>query len=132
LDFITFHTVDFKPDFRFLSSTQPKRVIKIKGDGNCLFRCFSKWLTGDEQQHYALRSFITQDHNERHEMRSRLGVWGTSDEFFQFAKLFKVHVMVWSKFGQTMAWSKFPSPENNSKSVYLDHRFGDHFDLAAF
>jgi hypothetical protein len=76
-----------------------------------------------------LRSLITQDYNEMHEMR-RQGVWGTSDEILQFAKLFKVRAMVWLKFEQTMSWPKFPSPENNSKSVYLDHRGGDHFDIA--
>ena len=36
----------------------PNHIKYIRGDGNCLFRCFSYILTGSEEQHMAVRTAI--------------------------------------------------------------------------
>ena len=35
-----------------------RTLVKARGDGNCLFRCFSYILTGSQDQHFAVRMAI--------------------------------------------------------------------------
>ena len=43
-------------DMRTLPTNKPLRTSRIKGDGNCLFRTFSKILTGNQDDHGLLRT----------------------------------------------------------------------------
>ena len=45
------------PDME-LTDPNPRRVRRIVGDGNCLFRCFSFLVTGCEEQHMEIRDAI--------------------------------------------------------------------------
>ena len=42
-----------------LSGFEPSETDYIEGDGNCLFRCLSKLVTGSENSHLQLRSIIS-------------------------------------------------------------------------
>ena len=58
---ITFDSVSKQPSDLVgqpLSKYEPELTEKIQGDGNCLFRCLSKIITGSENSHLQLRSII--------------------------------------------------------------------------
>ena len=42
-----------------LSGFEPFETEHIEGDGNCLFRCLSKLVTGSENSHLQIRSIIS-------------------------------------------------------------------------
>jgi len=44
--------------FNLKRTTPPNKLINPKGDGNCLFRCFSLILTGIEMYHKEIREAI--------------------------------------------------------------------------
>ncbi|CAI6376359.1 unnamed protein product [Macrosiphum euphorbiae] len=38
--------------------TVPSEIKNIVGDGNCLYRSLSYWITGDEDYHFAIRQHV--------------------------------------------------------------------------
>ena len=41
-----------------LQNYSPNEIINVKGDGNCLFRCFARIVYGNEGEHNKIRSQI--------------------------------------------------------------------------
>lgn len=39
---------------------EPKKIINIIGDGNCLYRSLSYWITGTEDHHLKIRNLIAE------------------------------------------------------------------------
>lgn len=39
---------------------EPTKCVKIVGDGNCLFRCFSQWISGTQDYHLKIRRLIAE------------------------------------------------------------------------
>ena len=59
---LKFTSVCRQPDYlvgRHLRHYEPWEREEIEGDGNCLFRCFSKLISGSEESHLQLRSIIS-------------------------------------------------------------------------
>ena len=116
-------------------SIDPHVRDKIEGDGNCLFRAFSKEITGTESNHRAVRQaivkFMTHRDNAFSFCRYCCGTdesltepiksmtnyikakhlddcgWGTDREIRAFATLCQVDVCVYSDFGLHRTWLKF-------------------------
>lgn len=101
------------------SKPQESKTFKVLGDGNCLFRCFSYFVTGDEDHHAAVRHGIVDfmrkdpdlifstllgdveeylsrgvDRPATYESNSQIH-WGTDIEISAFATLCKCSVIVW-------------------------------------
>ena len=101
-----------------------RKTIPITGDGNCLFRCFSLILFGDQDQHLRVRtslvdfikknpSFFTTyclpltvpEHSQR--MANNF-VWGTHVEIFAASLYFNLPIYVAvAKADETYFWCKF-------------------------
>ena len=96
--------------------TKPKNTRRVQGDGNCLFRCFSYTLTGEERHHSEMRRAIVEhmpqlprslidaylplgiDVNE-YLSRSRMhipGVWGTEAEITTFSHLVQTNIFAYA------------------------------------
>lgn len=43
--------------------TNPKAFRRIKGDGNCFYRCVSYWITGSEDYYAIIRAKIVEVYN---------------------------------------------------------------------
>ncbi len=113
--------------------TRRVKNLPIRGDDNCLFRSLSVWLTGTESQLLAVRGILTGNSEDPNPMK-QLGVWGGTNEIFEFAKvggirwiyfylsignvmiqclfflIFKAHVMLWAAFGHRVSWARHPCP----------------------
>jgi len=127
------------------SKTQQSAAVKIyrvKGDGNCLFRALSYSITGTQDQHSIIRSYIVNhmlQSNTQHNLemlfatRNKLqstnisyqnhlcdmqqdGTWGTEQEIVAAANLFDVSVFCYCKY--------------NSKQYCIQH-FPPHFAINA-
>ena len=104
-----------------------RKMHTIEGDGNCLFRCISYYIFGDENQHLKIRSLLVEfmennpeyfsahchpasvsDHTKR--MRNNY-VWGTHCEIVAAALLFKVPIFVAIRKNNAgpYYWTKFSS-----------------------
>jgi len=114
------------------------KIWRAAGDGNCLFRSVSYCITGSQQQHGIIRSYIvnhmlnSQYHNHlevtydrrqqqhkktfnRHlEEMERNGTWGTEQEIIAAANLFDVSIISYNKYA------------NNS---YCLQHFSPHFAI---
>ncbi|CAJ0936156.1 unnamed protein product, partial [Mesorhabditis belari] len=104
------------------------RDKSIGGDGNCLFRCFSWWLTGSENEHLKIRELICtfmwtyrekfeqhlkdeEDIDSHISTMSREGEWGTDVELCAAATLFTVTIYTlleakWQLFRPLFRWSQ--------------------------
>jgi hypothetical protein len=123
----------------------------ITGDGNCLFRALSYFLTGRQTYHMILRQKIVDhvnsiEHVLRPHMNSSVdhylatsnmrnsGVWGTDIEIFAATSLFNVDIYVYSQFGNNYKWSKFSRsmldrlPVSSEMGIYLQNSTGVHYD----
>ncbi len=93
----------------------PARIVRINGDGNCLFRAFSRFVTGSETQHMSVRRAILRhmaqvahlltqslmrqtsiDAYVRETEMHKLGTWGTDVEIYTFAHLLRTCIYVYS------------------------------------
>ena len=112
-------------------SQQSRKQHTIQGDGNCLFRCFSFYIFGNEDQHFTIRSLLVQfvENNPEsftahchplsvgdHVKKMKLNyVWGSHCEILAAALLFKVSVFVALRKsdGGPYYWAKFSSRDTN-------------------
>jgi hypothetical protein len=119
-----------------LRNTRPTQIQNVQGDGACLFRCFSVAIWGNEQHHKKVRN-VLMNFMEADPLRDDLGdlnshlsnyvrrmrqakTWGTEREIMAFAELTSTPVHVYSKFGSTYKWQRFPSGYGTDEpSVYL-------------
>lgn len=132
--------------------TKPSRLLRVIGDGNCLFRCMSYVLTGSQDHQMQVRSrvcshmhsianlvltHISHDstHNYIADKKMNInGVWGTDVEVLTFANMCNVNVYTYSV--QHGSWNVYPPTFSVShfdvflESVYLRHT-GDHYDVVA-
>ena len=117
-----------------LTRPDMRKIKKITGDGNCMFRAFSRVLTGSKRQHQAVRGMIVQhmrqtevaplmlkhivdkhansdpgmDSVEKYIQKSRMhenGVWGTEIEILCFAHLIKTCIFTY--LAQDNNWSRY-------------------------
>jgi len=88
----------------------PKAVEKIKGDGNCFFRCFSYLITGKQNYHGDIRKIVCdalpvyapdfpEGSDARHikNMRNN-ATFATEVELQAVARLLGVPIFTWSRF----------------------------------
>ena len=92
---------------------QGREVDRVLGDGNCLFRAFSKAICGVEDYHLHLRKAIAEFEADNHNLFKpihetvnrtkfhthvqnikKLYTWGTSTEIIAAATLFQVEVYI--------------------------------------
>ncbi len=150
------------PSFNIQSCIEinPYKCIKIKGDGNCLFRAVSAFITGREDDHFAVRlavtNFMKASQNTNNFSSSlapnstmcnyilnkgmhKLGTWGTDVEINVVATMLQVTVNVFTSYGKSgRQWTRY-NPiftndlclEKSTTSISLYHsKACDHFDLA--
>ena len=102
-----------------LSSDPPHEMVPIRGDGNCLFRSFSHFLTAAQSDHHLVRKAVVQymhsntsvfsnvagsdDYLSRSVM-DKAGVWGTDVEVFAFASMVNTTVYVYCPVGESYQW----------------------------
>ena len=134
-----------------LGSREP-RVIRIKGDGNCLFRGLCMVVTGWETGHMKLRQLMCDHINDigpynsksssdgpayLRETRMRCdAVFGTDVELFSTAQVLSTDIYVYHRYGSNgLKWLHFPRVHgsgNWKNAIYLDNRTGNgvtgHFD----
>ena len=157
---LTFHKANgVSPGRRDMPLTRPdkRRVIRIQGDGNCMFRALSYVVAGTEDHHSSIRAVIIQHmknlgssilqhitaHRAYHSVDEYVeqtgmdkdGTWGTDIELHTFAHLTQACVFTYCV--QDSNWHRFPphsvgkgnSPTPiQAKSVYLYHT-GNHYNV---
>jgi OTU-like cysteine protease len=131
--------------------TQPRRIHKIKGDGNCYFKAISFILTGVETNHQAVRDKVVR-HMESAAIASKLqnylnenvtnylnssrmdrnGIWATDAEIISTANLLGCDITVYCKVADNLDWQRFPAQFTLSQStdacLYLDNSSGVHYN----
>ena len=99
----------------FISVLEPPRTVaRIRGDGNCFFRCLSHILTGSQAYHKYLRQAVTSytlQHNQffsefsgsQHadgyfygSRMSQMGTWATEIEIIATASMLATDICVYS------------------------------------
>lgn len=134
----------------------PSEIFSEFGDGNCLFRCLSRAVTGSSCYHEEVRELIVrhicnnakklsvllpeifQDNPRTYiakcGMRYR-GTWGSDVEIMAAAHLLKTKIFVYTIHGDTWQWVEhnldLTSPERKTftQSIYLMHTDLVHYDL---
>ena len=144
-----------------LKTYQPWRYIDIQGDGNCLFRCFSKILTGSEKHHLKLRGeicryMVTQGRNTIgwyfQQVQSTTPakylrasgmlmemIWGGDVELMALSALLKTEIFVANRFYlsedtliQEIRWSRIRACNDTySTSCIYISNFKQHFEPVA-
>lgn len=118
----------------FTPSAPPRRCRPVAGDGNCLFRTFSYWITGSEDYHLEVRqaiadelrynarqySSVTQEQDNSpidYLEESRIdqeGVWGSDVEILVAATMMRTPIAVYSAFGDRQhLWQVFEPVERS-------------------
>ena len=133
---------------------QPGRCVKVRGDGNCFFRCLSYLVCGDQTYFNHMRqvlllhmcsnsevlgpvlpantTMVQYIHQSR---KTENNVWATEVEIMSMAHLLQTDIYTYSKYGTDLKWLKHPahfvdnSVSVNDRSIYLDHQTGDHYDV---
>ena len=112
--------------------TRPRTTRTIRGDGNCLFRCFSYIITGSERYHTAVRramiahmpnmpdTFVsstvhTVDQYIRNTGMDKSGTWGTDKEVVALAHLLNTRVFAYAP--ASNYWT-YLAPEHVDPSLY--------------
>ncbi|XP_022172073.1 uncharacterized protein LOC111034936 [Myzus persicae] len=126
----------FKGRGKFLS--EPAATKKIKGDGNCLYRALSYWITGIEDNHMEIRKRIAEVVKTNKNIHNYIGgdddisiyleknkidndgVWGTDVEIFAAAQLLKTSIYVYAT--TTNTWQLFNKNLNLKKYIYHTER----------
>ena len=111
------------------------KTVRIKGDGNCLFRALSFVVCGSQEEHSIFRQMITSymEANEdvmatyvpdvssylaTSDMRNS-GVWGTDVEINAASELLGTTIYVLSPYGRNLRWLLF-KPTTPSASRHKD------------
>ena len=127
---------------RPLTRPDMRRVKRVKGDGNCMFRALSLVVTGSEDQHHAIRTRIVQHmrsiahlmlgHIKSHTgfntcqnideylQKSKMAecnTWGSDIELLCFAHLCKVCVFSYST--ESSNWDRY-GPNNVDRTITVD------------
>ena len=107
---------------QLLLSKQNRSLDRINGDGNCLFRSFSKELFGDEKHHIHLRKIImefisinpdtfkqflsnnSENIIEHCKTINNLGTFGTQVEIYAFSYFLNLPIYVYSMVGLASSW----------------------------
>ena len=106
--------------YMFQSDDAPAKCHKVDGDGNCLFRSLSFWVTGSVRFHPMLRRAIVSEIQRYSHLytsytpeeapgieylrKSRMaynGVWGTDVETTAAATMLRIAVAVYAPFGNS-------------------------------
>jgi len=101
----------------------PAGTTNVRGDGNCLFRCLSQEIYGNEDYHDFLRLLMC-DYVNKNKIRSSKYVkrmlnpkeWGTDVEFCAAAVIFGCRVFVF--IDKRCAWSNMRY--NDRKRMFTD------------
>jgi hypothetical protein len=110
----------------------PQKIKKVKGDGNCLFRAISYWVTGNEEEHARIREVVCEQLREGgHDVNqmSFTGEWGTEREILAIAELLQINVWIFSVYTGVPRWLMYPLINRKKGSLYLDNSSGNHFDV---
>lgn len=128
---------------------EPVKVKKIEGDGNCFFRALCYLLTGSQKEHLKLRNeiimhmtdncsvqlqnYLIQDvhHYIESSHMSDSSTWATDAEILGASSLLKCDILVYSKYGATMSWLRYPasfSISTLSQQCLLLQNFHSHFE----
>eukprot|EP00102_Acyrthosiphon_pisum_P021598 XP_016658808.1 PREDICTED: uncharacterized protein LOC107883393 isoform X2 [Acyrthosiphon pisum] len=128
--------LEFKGRGTFLN--KPAETKNIIGDGNCLYRALSYWITGTEDNHMEIRKRIAEvvktNININHYIggddkigiyleKNKIdnnGVWGTDVEIFAAAQLLKTSIYVYAT--TTNTWQLFNKNLNLKKNIYHTER----------
>ena len=132
-------------------------VLKTRGDGNCLFRCFSQIITGSPDQHYEVRMciirhmrhishlLITSDESDvgddieiyiSDKKMDQLGSYGSNNEMLTLSHLLTCNVYSFDPVSKS--WSYMANPGHidatipviiERKSMYIYWKNGNHFDV---
>ena len=108
---------------KLLSGVEPWEAEHIEGDGNCLFRCISKLITGSENSHLHLRftisRFIASEGTRKlgwyfktkqmtpckclttQRLMNRESIWGTDVEIYAASAILDADVYVANSFYRT-------------------------------
>ncbi len=132
--------------------TKPTQTVRMRGDGNCLFRTLSYVLCGVQSHHKAVRDklvefiranerLVKQIENEtQQQYLARMkqdGTWGTELEIFAFATITQTTVYVYCSQGtsheqQIRRWLPYrpvsvDSSAPNQSAVYIQN-LNEHFE----
>lgn len=137
----------------------PVKKVPITGDGNCLFRTLSYYLTGAQSDHRSLRQLAVEYMQEHSDIFSNLadspnypkssnmshpGVWGTEVEIYAFATLLATDIYVFGPYARDRSgatiykWLKYaplksPAPVSGltscTESIYINNTMA-HFEPA--
>ena len=125
----------------------PREIRPVAGDGNCWFRSISVAVTGDQEDHLAIRravvNFMAEPARDpplrQHHMRATTaeyliqssmassGTWATDCEILATAGLLETDIYVFSRWGKLDAWQKFAASDINPgcrscvRSIYIKH-----------
>ena len=157
---LTFHSAnnfDIGGPNIVLNRPNTETILRARGDGNCLFRCFSQIITGSPDQHYAVRMcIITHMRHISHLLigsyefdggddieayianrkMDRKRSYGTNNEMLTLSHLLMCNVYSFN--AQASNWSYVANPGHidpnipvivERKSMYIYYRNGNHFDI---
>ncbi|KAL8616055.1 hypothetical protein ACOMHN_064605 [Nucella lapillus] len=136
---------------KYSELTQPRRLHRTKGDGNCYFRSISFVLTSSEDQHLKVRDRVVRhmslipiaekikaysgQETAEYISASRMedmGTWATDIEVVATANLLGCDIIVHSKYGEEMRWLRYPASfslrQKTDTAIYLENR-SDHFNV---
>ena len=140
---------------KLLSGFEPWEAEHIEGDGNCLFRCISKLITGSENSHLHLRSIISRfiasegtrklgwyfktkqttpcKYLTTQKLMNRESIWGTDVEIYAASAILDADVYVANNFYRTkesiireVRWSLHRATDNPTAILYIQNYF-DHY-----
>ena len=125
-------------------------IIEIKGDGNCLFRCYSKYCDCTEENHERYRYLAVEalisnrdqyeqfingnfDEHVRNMKKSKGGpeIWGTEAEIIALCNVLNMDTFIRKRNGQNWEWLKFPIQNgcNHDKKFITIQYESNHFSL---
>ena len=131
------------------SEAKPSKVVKIRGDGNCLFRALTHVTLGVQTSHRAIRNQIVEymcSHedimkkiesrpmadNVKQTKMDRLGTWGTETEILAFATMTNTVVYVYCRSDMDkkvwLPYKPLTTTGGSEKAIYLNNESGNHFE----
>ncbi len=95
----------------------PGTILRIIGDGNCLFRALSAVFSGEQDNHDIIRALVVSSMETPNNDMDRLGTYGTDEEIQHAAEELKINVHifmgVWSN--REIFWSE-PRKQKTEKA----------------
>ncbi|KAK3090515.1 hypothetical protein FSP39_012420 [Pinctada imbricata] len=117
------------------------KVVKVKGDGNCFYRCISKWKYGTEDKHYDIRNIVVNhmatyqtyiDGNiEKHLLEQtqtdgRTSSWATEAEIYAAATVLGTNINIYE--GEQVLYIEPLLNQRGTSVVHVQYH-GHHFNL---